>query len=626
MTNKDMRLRPVLEHRMPTLASKAAFGLSAAEQSALPGRHPEGLRQLQQPAPPRTMRDVRAAVTKELKSLTRKVARLEREYYGERRTVHDELDKYVYPVKMLMKALWLLDLNKFSAVEDMIKQSTNPDRYKDDPKHPAALKEAFAKMQAFLPDRMSVLTESCQGLLDNVVRYCVSFYEADTDCYLETPAHYTEQIAVWKEKAEMSIQSARNLYSKFKTTGITAGMLSPPVAALCSRYDMNKLLFLVLFTDACTHIRSALSVLTTWLDTDENYAAYVKNDLTELEKLKEEKMKDLRETREKCHSMTYAVTKLEGDRARLSRELQNMREKEESLRIDEVSLVNEISEMELEMEFKERRRDNIRKRSAVSEHGEPSAETYETLTSELKTLKERYPAAVRALAQVRLKLSQVDTKLGALDKVYREIQSTRDELKRAEDERSVKEQEFAEIEEASQLARKVLLCKTANDATEKLYYSVPFGTKTVRSKSEVRDPMNRVCKQISARIERDWVALYRNLSFYPQRGAETIEHDLVELREQGARVSMARASCQALERWRRHHTRANVEDLREALKKIKRFDILKVIDKGLKAPPKVRDPFEPQEEVPPPVEPKLVPYYRLIERYDQIRASKSTKS
>ena len=56
-------------------------------------------------------------------------------------------------------------------------------------------------------------------------RYCVSFYDADADCYLETPAHYTEQIAVWREKAELSIQSARNLYTKFSTTGITTTML-----------------------------------------------------------------------------------------------------------------------------------------------------------------------------------------------------------------------------------------------------------------------------------------------------------------------------------------------------------------------------------------------------------------
>ena len=136
------------------------------------------------------------------------------------------------------------------------------------------------------------------------------------------------------------------------------------------------------------------------------------------------------------------------------------------------------------------------------------------------------------------------------------------------------------------------------------------------------DPLSRACKIIRSRIERDWVQLYRNLNFYPQRGAETIERDIVELREAGARTSVSMTTRQALARWRRYHTRANVEDIRQALQKIKRFDILKLIDEGLKSPTKVIDPFEPQEELPPPVKPELVPYYRLIERYDQLRASK----
>ncbi|KAL8611868.1 hypothetical protein ACOMHN_027603 [Nucella lapillus] len=347
-----------------------------------------------------------------------------------------------------------------------------------------------------------------------------------------------------------------------------------------------------------------------------------------------------------------------------------MRERAGSLRIDEVSLVNELSDIELEMEFKEKRRDNLKRRSAVSEHGEPSAETWESLTQDLKALKERYPGVVRTLGQVKLKLTQVDCKLAALDKVHTDIRHNMEQLKEAEEDRAVKEQEFAEIEEAAQLARKVLLCKTANDATEKLFYSVPFGTKTAKAKGEVAVfsscksfgtqidtvakctpalrmpctprvvhastpvhaeggaridtyPMSRVVRLVSSRIERDWVALYRHLPFHPPRGHQTIQQDLVHLQQQGARVSLATAACVALDRWRRHHTRANVEDLRQALRSIKRLDILKAMDRGLQAPPKVLDPFENRQEAPPPVEPKLVPYYRLIERYDQIRASKA---
>ena len=53
----------------------------------------------------------------------------------------------------------------------MLRQTANPERYKGDPNHPAALKEVYSKLQAFHPDRIAVLVEACQTLLDNVVRW-----------------------------------------------------------------------------------------------------------------------------------------------------------------------------------------------------------------------------------------------------------------------------------------------------------------------------------------------------------------------------------------------------------------------------------------------------------------------
>ncbi|XP_076458135.1 uncharacterized protein LOC143291888 isoform X2 [Babylonia areolata] len=648
MRGKMMRLRPVLEHRMPTLATKAAFALKAEEPSALPatGAGTPGRRQRRRggpagdpglvqlmAAPPRSMRDVRAAVTKELKSVTRKVARLEREYYGDRGTVHTEVDRYAFPVKTLMKTLWILDLNKASEVEEMLRQTSNPERYKGDPQLPAALREVFSKVQAFLPDRVPVLVEACQTLLDNIHRYCVSFYDPDEDCYLETPAHYSEQQALWKARAEHSIQSARSLYRKFCTTGITLSMLSSPVATFCSRSDITKLLFLALFADACTHMRSALSVLTLWLKTDDTYASYVKNDLAELEKQKEEKMKELREVRQKCHTLTYSLTKQEADHSRLTLAVDSSREKANSLRIEEVGLVNMLNDIDLEIEFKEKRRENLKKKVAAAaaaagssatdgpaEQSSFCAESYDSLTSELKGLKDRQPGVAKSLGQVRVKLAQVDARLEKLDKAGKELVTTRRELLAAEEERHVKEQEFSETEEAAQLARKILLHKTASDATEKLFYSVPFASKV--AKGEDKDPISQACKIISARVDKDWVSLYRHLPFHPPRGQETIERDIVHIRDLGARASMAHMAVHALERWKRHHTRANVQDLRQALRQVRRFDILKVIDEDLKSPTKeAEDPFEVEEETPP-VKPELLPFYRLVERYDQLRASK----
>lgn len=99
---------------MPTLVSKAAFSLPAdsAKAKALGRNKVEG--HLQPAAPPRNLQEVRAAVSKSIASVTRKLARLERDYYGDKRTVHSDAEQYVPSVKALMRVLWILDLNKVS--------------------------------------------------------------------------------------------------------------------------------------------------------------------------------------------------------------------------------------------------------------------------------------------------------------------------------------------------------------------------------------------------------------------------------------------------------------------------------------------------------------------------------
>lgn len=53
----------------------------------------------------------------------------------------------------------------------------------------------------------------------------------------------------------------------------------------------------------------------------------------------------LRDLRTKCHSLTYKVNQLESEERRLAQEITAMREKEESLRIEEVFLVNQVKLM-----------------------------------------------------------------------------------------------------------------------------------------------------------------------------------------------------------------------------------------------------------------------------------------
>ena len=80
---------------------------------------------------------------------------------------------------------------------------------------------------------------------------------------------------------------------------------------------------------------------------------------------------------------------------------------------------------------------------------------------------------------------------------------------------------------------------------------------------------------------------------------------------------------EALTRWSRQHTHAKFEDLIEALKKIKRHDIEVEIDKVLNPPNLMEE--EQEIYVPPSVAPELVPFYKEVERYDQLRKANKNR-
>ena len=117
--------------------------------------------------------------------------------------------------------------------------------------------------------------------------------------------------------------------------------------------------------------------------------------------------------------------------------------------------------------------------------------------------------------------------------------------------------------------------------------------------------------------------MYRQLPFHPKRGSQTIEKDVGDINVEGARGPKEGRALIAINRWRRYHTRAKVDDIIDTMKKIKRPDIIIEIEKCLN-PPKVIE--EVQEiYVPPNVAPELVPFYKEVERYDQLRKAHKVK-
>ncbi|XP_046557420.1 LOW QUALITY PROTEIN: uncharacterized protein LOC124266663 [Haliotis rubra] len=614
-----LKLRPVLDHRMPTLATKAAFTM-VGDVSAQHKKR-SALRQLET-CPPRCLKEVRQLITMEIKHIHRCLSRLERSYYGGRRTVHQEIEKIIYPTKTIMKAALIFECNSSTNVDDVLMQFGLPG-FKGSAENSQLFHDVYAKLKSYLPDKISDVTHSCQKLCELMNKYCVSFYDpnSEKEGYLETSAHYQEQIQSWSTNIELSLTNAKEVYRRFKGKGITTSHLTPPVENFVSKHNLHKVLFLVIFADACTNIRNALSLMTSWLKTDETYSGFLKIDIIDLDTLKEEKIKALRESRSKYHSLTFRLSQSELECSKAETEVMNLRERRDNHLREEEHLEKQVNDTELEIEFKEYRRESF-KVVLDDSHPDVSAETYDVLTEDLKNLKERLPGLQRQLATVRYKLKWVEEKTHQQEKIEEEIQLIQKELREAGEERGRKEKEYLEVEKSLKLARRILLCKTSNDAVEKIYYSIPVHARNSRPtgvRAKTATPLDKACKVISRTIERDWVNVYRNLPFFPKRGAETIERDISELSTTGARVTLIIVARRALGRWRRYHTRAMVDDLKTALQKIRRLDVIKAIEDELNPPVKDDDEEDMDEKVPP-VPPELLPFYELGERYDQLRA------
>ncbi|GFR69673.1 hypothetical protein ElyMa_005637600 [Elysia marginata] len=194
------KLRPVIDHRMPTLVTKRGmFATDPASatvqiQNITRRRNDVLTKGSEAPSfltsPPRNMHYLREAIFKEIKVISKALNALEREYYGDRANINGEVERYAYSVRMLMKALMIFDLNNAPAIDDLIRIATNTNRYKGEPKYIADIKEVHAKVQTFMPDKVMSIVAKCQTLLDAVIKYCVSFYVPGTDHYLETADHY----------------------------------------------------------------------------------------------------------------------------------------------------------------------------------------------------------------------------------------------------------------------------------------------------------------------------------------------------------------------------------------------------------------------------------------------------
>jgi hypothetical protein len=98
----------------------------------------------------------------------------------------------------------------------------------------------------------------------------------------------------------------------------------------------------------------------------------------------------------------------------------------------------------------------------------------------------------------------------------------------------------------------------------------------------ILDDLEKATLVVAKHIDGDWPKLYRKLPFYPPRGKNNIDDDVINITQERLRVAEKVKATESLEKWRRMHTRANLDDLKETLAGMNRTDVVQRIDKTLK--------------------------------------------
>lgn len=134
------------------------------------------------------------------------------------------------------------------------------------------------------------------------------------------------------------------------------------------------------------------------------------------------------------------------------------------------------------------------------------------------------------------------------------------------------------------------------------------------------DPFEKACNIVCMTINTDWPLMYRNLPFAPTRGRLTLDRDIEEFTERESRQGNSERARYALNRWRRYHTRAKLEDLMEGLSGCGRVDIVQNINSVLypKDEEEIDESEDPAYQI---VEKHLVPFLKEVERFDELKAA-----
>ncbi|KAL5006852.1 hypothetical protein ScPMuIL_015658 [Solemya velum] len=532
---------------------------------------------------PQTLQIFREATLDALSGIEARLRIIELKFYRPEVTLDDQIKRWLPSVHIVMGYANVFEFickSQLSEIfDDLERSKVDPTFILEwDPKPTQQVMDCVEKILHQSREGFADVISTLNLITNYLKKYCLSFSGVDGDIFLETATNYEKQRQEFSLAVKTNLDNIKIMADRFEQTGIRITEFGLTVREQAERCGCSHIPILLIFPAALDNIRNAITAIRKWLEADEGYPTFVQCDIIELEKRKTVHAKDLRDLQVRSSNLEHRIKSLKRDATEFAAELKRLEKKEQSLKVEEDEIMEEVNDFLVDLDVKEMRRDEMK--SKLHFLGQSEHEKYEKLVHEIVMLRDRKPHLVKKVDDLKKKIEFIRMKKDLRTKKEQQLEELKIDSRQAKKELRKTELDMERLDSSIKRLREIYRFKTSPEVLRKIFHKMPLTKRNAAllRKKKVVDKLEKATRVTAGSIEGDWVKLYRNLPFYPARGEENLKTDIDEIVDKYMRHTYEEQARQCLWRWRRVHTRACVDDLMKTLQVVKRRDIVEKIE------------------------------------------------
>ncbi|KAK2147802.1 hypothetical protein LSH36_535g03018 [Paralvinella palmiformis] len=564
---------------------------------------------------PKSISAVRQALREAVDKMETELQTIERDFYGGA-TCDDDIRSVKPHVRRLCAAFNVTYIHGSYQLDEILAQCrdlADDDENAIERQTVEMVSRYEEKIRNFVPSKFEDMIRDAEEMIGFMEKYLLSYYNSNSnnnsnsnkttynsnskkqnknkdDQYLETAIHYEEKRHELKDAILSHLRNITYMSRMYYDKGTPVKVFGLAINELARRRDCGDLPFLLIFPQCCQNIRNACHGIRKWIESDEQYAAFLACDVADLDQKRAEQLRRMRDAQHSHYVVEHRLKRVAGELGELTGELERLKERELDNEKQVQQLEAAVQLMALEVETLEEQREEIRNKE------QPDANRLGTIASRISRLRYSIPAKNGEISDVKAKTSFIADKRELHASKLKQFAQLQHDVTYTKMAAAIEEVEMDCIVRCLERLRYIYLRKISPASTRHIFHNTTPKVKVhvdkvkptqgrilkpSRRQIEVedKDELEKVARLVARRIDGDWPKLYRNLPFYPPRGRHNIDDDVSSIVRERMRVADRVKAEASLEKWRRVHTRANVDDLKETLMKMNRPDVINSLER-----------------------------------------------